>query len=81
MTHEELIRIVFDALAEIAPEAEASEIETDVELREQLEIDSMDLLNLAIGLHERTGIDIPEKDQAGLATIDDLVAYLAARLP
>ena len=40
----------------------------------------MDLLNFAIGVHERTGLDIPEADHSRLATLDSAVAYLESRL-
>ena len=40
----------------------------------------MDWLNVIVGLHERFGVDIPETDYARLATLDDIVAYLAARV-
>jgi acyl carrier protein len=52
----------------------------DAELREELEIDSIDVLNLAIALHEATGIDIPERDYAELATLARGAAYLRRRL-
>ena len=48
------------------------------ELVEQLDIDSMDFLNLIVAVHERTGIEIPERDYAKLSTLDDAVAYLLA---
>ena len=51
----------------------------DVRLREELDLDSMDFLNLLVGVHQRTGIEIPEADYPKLATLDRLVAYLAAR--
>lgn len=71
---------VLDVLTGIAPEVDPSEIDTSVELRDQLEIDSMDLLNLLIGVHERTGVDMPERDYGKLVTIDDLVRCVAAKL-
>lgn len=80
MTREEIRTTVLDVLSGIAPEVDPPEIDTGVELRDQLEIDSMDLLNLLVGVHERTGVDIPERDYPKLVTIDDLVQYLAARL-
>lgn len=79
MTDKELRNLVLDVLAEIAPEVEVAKIETDIELRDQVDIDSMDLLNFVIGVHERTGIDIPEAHYAKLTSIDELVAYLSER--
>jgi acyl carrier protein len=47
-----------------------------VPLREQLDLDSMDLLNLLVAIGERTRVEIPEVDAARLRTLDQLVAYL-----
>jgi acyl carrier protein len=71
--------IVVDALGNIAPELDAGNLAPDVELREQLDLDSMDFLNFAIGLARAFGIDIPEADYRKLATLDGCVAYIAAR--
>jgi acyl carrier protein len=70
---------VLDVLGTIAPEADLDEIDTSADLQDELDIDSIDFLNLMLGLHERTGIDIPERDYAKVATLDSCVAYLAAR--
>jgi acyl carrier protein len=68
---------VLAALATIAPEADLSDLELDVEFREQLDIDSMDFLNFVIGLGEKTGRKIPEADNPKLYTLKGLIAYLA----
>ena len=80
MTDDEIRALVLDALAGVAPEADLAHLDPREDLREQLEIDSMDLLNLVIAVHERTGVEIPEADYPRLATLDSAVAYLAARL-
>jgi acyl carrier protein len=49
-------------------------------LREQVDLDSMDWLGFLVGLHRQLGVDIPETDYAKLVTLDDLLAYLAARV-
>jgi acyl carrier protein len=69
-------RIVCSVLSEIAPEADVDVLEGNVELNEQLDIDSMDFLNFVIGIHDATGIDIPERDYPQLATLDGCVDYL-----
>lgn len=81
MTPETLRRHIFEALAEIAPEADPQALRGAVPLRDQLDLDSMDFLNLLIGVHQRTGVEIPEADYGKLATLDQLVAYLEARQP
>lgn len=72
--------LMIDKLLQIAPEVSPDEIELEEDLREQLEIDSMDVLNYAIALHQALGIDIPETDVPRLFTIRGGVAYLRERL-
>lgn len=76
----ELRRILSEALRRVAPEADVDALAPDAELREELEIDSIDVLNLAMALHEATGVDIPERDYAELATLARGAAYLRRRL-
>lgn len=76
MTEDEIRKLIFDTLGGIAPEADFDMLEDDEELREALDIDSMDFLNFITGLHEATGADIPEEDYAKLATLGDIVSYL-----
>jgi acyl carrier protein len=76
----ELRALLLAALREIAPEADLERLAPGADLREELEIDSMDVLNLAIEIHERTGVEIPEQDYAKLRSLDDGVAYLRRRL-
>ena len=78
MTREEIKDAVLLALAEIAPETDPSAVVADVDLREQLDIDSMDFLNFVIALHEKLGVDIPERDYPKLGTLDAIVDYAAA---
>ena len=49
------------------------------ELVEQLDIDSMDFLNVVVAINERTGIEIPERDYPKLSTLNDAVAYLRGK--
>jgi acyl carrier protein len=70
---------VLSVLGEIAPEADLGGVRGDVPLRDQLDLDSMDLLNFVVGLHAALGVDIPERDYGRLVTLDACVAYLAER--
>ncbi|MCB9764640.1 MAG: acyl carrier protein [Alphaproteobacteria bacterium] len=63
-------------LARITPEVDLADVDPDEDLREELDIDSMDFLALIQGLAERTGVEIPEKDYPEVRTLNDLVAYL-----
>ena len=71
---------VIKALRKIAPEASLDQIRSDENLREALDIDSFDFLNLLIGLHEELNVEIPESDYGKLRTLADLVSYLSDRL-
>jgi len=80
MTDEDLKQAVKDAISGIAPEAGFDALDPDDGLREQLDLDSMDFLNVVIALHEALGVDIPEVDYPRLFTMNGAVAYLKARL-
>ena len=71
-------QVVISALTEVAPDIDASAIDPGVDLAEQLDIDSMDFLNVIVAIHEQTGIEIPERDYPKLSTLTDAVAYLTA---
>lgn len=76
MNRSEAQTVILHILGQIAPEADLSDLEPDVELREQLDIDSMDYLNFILGIHQQTGIDVPEADYAKLGTLEDSIAYV-----
>jgi len=75
MTAAEIKAMISDVLSGIAPEADPSAVAGDEDLREALDLDSMDFLNFVVALHERTGIDIPEVDYPRLRTLDGAIAY------
>jgi acyl carrier protein len=78
VTRDEIREAVLRALGEIAPEADLSTLEADVSFRDQLDVDSMDLLTFVITLHTTLHVDIPEADYPKLATLQGCVDYLAA---
>jgi len=79
LSRAELLAGVIAAIQAIAPEVEASELRPDRSLRNQVDLDSMDWLNVIVGFHERFGVDIPESDYARLGSLDTIVDYLAQR--
>lgn len=81
MTHAEIERILLEELGNIAPEADLPGLDRRAELREALDIDSMDFLNLVIALHERLKVEIPEAEYPKLSTLEGAVQYLAAKVP
>jgi acyl carrier protein len=78
MTRDEIQDVVRRTLGEIAPEADLSTLEPNVSFRDQLDVDSMDLLNFVIALHVALHVDIPEVDYPKLDTLEGCVEYLAA---
>jgi acyl carrier protein len=80
MNESDIRKIVQEELGNIAPEADLQKLDPTADLREALDIDSMDLLNFVTALHHRLGVDIPELDYPKLITLDGAVSYLEARL-
>lgn len=65
-----------EVLAGIAPEAGLGTVGDDEDLRDALDLDSMDFMNFVVGLSERAGRDIPEADTPRLRTLRGVVQYL-----
>lgn len=80
MTDNEIRAAVIAELGNIAPETDAATIDPDDDLREALDIDSLDFLNFLTALHKRLGVNVPESDYAKLLTINGAVAYLAQEM-
>lgn len=81
MNDSELHTIVCSILQSIAPEVDTTSLRGSRPLRLQVDLDSMDWLNFLVGLSQRLKVDIPESDYGQLVTLDDVMAYLRARLP
>ena len=79
MTGDEVRATVLRVLGEIAPEADLAALHADVGFRDQLDLDSMDLLNFVVGLHTALGVEIPEADYPKLSTLEACVDYLTAK--
>jgi acyl carrier protein len=80
MTREDIRVALIEALSSIAPEGDYAVLRGDRPLRDQLDIDSFDFLNVVIRLHDKLGVDIPESEYRKLATLDSAIDYLASRL-
>ena len=77
---EEIRQAVLRVLGTIAPEVDTTSIDPRVDWRDQLDIDSVDLLNFVVGVHQALDVDIPEEDYAKLSSLERCVEYLAARI-
>jgi acyl carrier protein len=80
MNTDDIRAVALATLQSIAPEVEADTLRGDRPLRNQVDLDSMDWLNFLLGLHDKLQVDIPEADYARLVTLNDVVAYLQAKL-
>jgi acyl carrier protein len=80
MNEDEIRAAVIAELGNIAPETDAATIDPEADLREELDIDSLDFLNFITALHKKLGVNIPESDYPKLLTINGAIGYLAAKL-
>ncbi len=78
-TNDQLRRALLDAIAAVAPEARGKAPSGDADLREELDLDSMDFLRVLVGLKERLCVEIPDADAPQLFTLDGAIAYLVKR--
>lgn len=80
MDRADIRKVIQEELNNIAPEIDIAGVDPAADLREALDIDSMDFLNFVTAIHHRLGLDIPELDYPKLVTLDGAVAYLEAKL-
>ena len=76
MTTDDIKQVVLEILADIAPDQDLGELKDDVSFREQLELDSMDFLDIVMELRKRHRIQIPEDDYVQLRSMESTVAFL-----
>ncbi|MFY3742544.1 acyl carrier protein [Anaeromyxobacter sp. Red801] len=79
MTPAAIRAAVLSILGGIAPEVDLAAIRPDADLRDALDIDSMDFLRFVVRLDERLGVSVPEKDYARVRTLASCIAYLSER--
>jgi acyl carrier protein len=80
MTADDIRKAVLDILSDIAPDEDLSNVKEDVAFRDQLELDSMDFLDIVMELRKRYRIQIPEQDYPALASMKSTVEYLEPRM-
>ena len=79
MTKEDTKQVVLDIIADVAPDEDISNVKPDVRLRDQLELDSMDFLDIVMELRKRHNIEVPEADYPQLASLDSCAEYLTPK--
>ena len=80
MAPEEIRSAVLDILEDIAPDEDLSGLEDDKAFRAQLELDSMDFLDIVMELRKRYRVQIPEEDYEHLESMSSTVGYLTPRM-
>jgi acyl carrier protein len=80
MSRDEIVLAIKDIIQTIAPDEDLSNLDHGVRLRDQIELDSMDFLDIVMELRKLYGVQIPEADYKELATMDGCVNYLAPHL-
>ncbi len=78
MTRDEIKQVIFEEIDNIAPGSIPPDLDPKADMREAMDLDSMDMLNLLTALHTRLGVLIPDADQAKLVTLQGALDYLEA---
>ena len=76
MAPADIRQVIIDILTDIAPDENLDDLTDTVAFREQLELDSMDFLDIVMELRKRYRIQIPEEDYPNLNSMDSTVTYL-----
>jgi|GEM_PF-269290 len=77
-------QLITEAICAVAPDIEPADIEAlaaDDLIKDELDLDSMDVLNVATAIFERSSVDIPDRDYVHMETMAAFESYLADRLP
>ncbi|OGO08106.1 MAG: acyl carrier protein [Chloroflexi bacterium RBG_13_60_13] len=80
MTREKIRSIIVEVISQILPDEDLSNLRGDIRIRDQIELDSMDFLDIIMELRKRYGVEVPEDDYIQLASLDGAVAYLEPRM-
>ncbi|MGV7221420.1 MAG: acyl carrier protein [Nitrospinales bacterium] len=76
MTQDQVREAVLNIISDIAPDEDISSVKDELNLRDQLDLDSMDFLDIVMELRKRFDIEVPEDDYPQLASMASCVTYL-----
>ncbi len=79
MDYQTLRQKIIDIIAEIAVDEDLSNIDDNVRLRDQLDLDSMDFLDIVMELKKKYKIEVPTEDYPKLATMKSCIEYLTPK--
>ncbi|MDH3624108.1 MAG: phosphopantetheine-binding protein [Myxococcales bacterium] len=80
MKRDEIRETLIACLSDVAPEIAEEEVEDDVDIRDELDLDSMDILRWVQGIHKALGVEIPEEDYGKMTSLGDAIDYVAGRI-
>jgi acyl carrier protein len=80
MTAPDTRAVFLEELSRVAPDIDPETVGDDDNIQDDLDLDSMDVLNLVAALHARLGIDIPEQDYPEISTPNRAATYLSLHL-
>ena len=80
MTEEEVVIAIKDIIQTVAPDEEVSDLDHAERLRDQIDLDSMDFLDIVMELRKLYGVQVPEEDYKELASLKGCVEYLRPHL-
>ena len=80
MTGEDIRQVILDILERIAPDEDLSDLDDSVAFREQMELDSMDFLDIVMELRKRYRVQVPEEDYPNLDSMHTTVTYLTPKM-
>jgi acyl carrier protein len=80
MTNEEVKKVVLDIIEDVAPDEDITTLIAEESLRDQLDLDSMDFLDIVMELRKRHKVEVPSEDYPQLATLASCVSYLTPKM-
>ena len=80
MAPEEIRNVIIEILTDIAPDEDLTDLTDEIAFREQLELDSMDFLDIVMELRKRYSVSVPEEDYPQLASMESTVNYLTPKM-
>jgi len=80
MTREDVGDAIVEIINEILPDGDCSKVDPALRLRDQLELDSMDFLDIVMELRKQYNIEVPEEDYPKLASLNSCVEYLEPKM-
>jgi len=80
VTRDEIQNVILTEIDVIAPGSVPDGLDADADMREEMDLDSMDILNLVEALHDKLGVEIPEADLGEIMTLNSAIQYIERAL-